>query len=184
MFTGLDKENFLRKNVHIVLPISFSICFGCSKETSQWDGSFMYPQHMFWIRNKKIIFWYALISKGLMFSWLVWLGPSDAKWKNFGHSACFVIFWKISVSLFKKKFIQEYCQCVIKYRKCHQQTTLTGQELCICLINHKSIYQTTHFATSLLSFEANKVCYFSRNRLSWNTMPHLLILRKNDNLKV
>ena len=27
--------------------------FGCSKETSHPDSSFEYPQHMFWLRNKK-----------------------------------------------------------------------------------------------------------------------------------
>ena len=29
------------------------MCFGCSKEPSHSDGSFEYPQHMFWIRNKE-----------------------------------------------------------------------------------------------------------------------------------
>ena len=29
------------------------MCFGCSKEPSHWDGSFEYPQHMFWVRNKE-----------------------------------------------------------------------------------------------------------------------------------
>ena len=33
-----------------------TICFGCSKEPSHWDGSFEHPQHVFWLRNKKIIF--------------------------------------------------------------------------------------------------------------------------------
>ena len=33
------------------------MCFGCSKEPSHWDGTFEYPQHMFWLRNKKIKFW-------------------------------------------------------------------------------------------------------------------------------
>ena len=28
------------------------MCFGCSKEQSHPDGSFEYPQHMFWLRNK------------------------------------------------------------------------------------------------------------------------------------
>ena len=28
------------------------------------DGSFEYRQHMFWMRNKKIIFSYALLSGG------------------------------------------------------------------------------------------------------------------------
>ena len=29
------------------------MCFGCSKEPSHRDGSFEYPQHMFWLKNKK-----------------------------------------------------------------------------------------------------------------------------------
>ena len=29
------------------------MCFWCSKETSHRDGSFEYPQYMFWLRNKK-----------------------------------------------------------------------------------------------------------------------------------
>ena len=34
LYTGLDKQNFQRKNVNIFLPISFNICFGCSKGPS------------------------------------------------------------------------------------------------------------------------------------------------------
>ena len=29
------------------------MCFGCSKEPSYRDGLFEYPQHIFWLRNKK-----------------------------------------------------------------------------------------------------------------------------------
>ena len=29
------------------------MCFACSKEPSHLDGSFEYPQHMFWMRNKE-----------------------------------------------------------------------------------------------------------------------------------
>ena len=32
--TGLDKQNFECKIVNIFLPITFNICFGCSKEPS------------------------------------------------------------------------------------------------------------------------------------------------------
>ena len=53
------------KIVNIFLPISINICFRCSKEPSHLDGSFEYPQHMFWLRNKKNNFWYALLTKGL-----------------------------------------------------------------------------------------------------------------------
>ena len=49
----------------IFLSISLSMCFGCLKEPSHWDGSYEYPQHMFWLRNKKINFSYALLSGGL-----------------------------------------------------------------------------------------------------------------------
>ena len=34
MNTGLNKKKNQRKNVNIFLPISFNICFGCSKEPS------------------------------------------------------------------------------------------------------------------------------------------------------
>ena len=54
--TGLDQLKNLRKIVNIFLPIVFNVCFGCSKEPSHRDGSFEYQQHMFWLRNKKIIF--------------------------------------------------------------------------------------------------------------------------------
>ena len=47
---------FQRKIVKNFIPIFFSICFECSKEPSHWDGSFEYPQHMFWLINKKIVF--------------------------------------------------------------------------------------------------------------------------------
>ena len=47
---------FKRKLVNFFLPISFIICFGYSKEPSHRDGSFEHPQHMFWMRNKKINF--------------------------------------------------------------------------------------------------------------------------------
>ena len=40
----------------ISLPFSLNICFGCSKEWSQCDGAFEYPQHMFWLKNKKVNF--------------------------------------------------------------------------------------------------------------------------------
>ena len=43
----------MRILVIIFLPISLNICFGCSKEPFHRDGSFEYPKHMFWLRNKK-----------------------------------------------------------------------------------------------------------------------------------
>ena len=47
------REFYERKIVIIFLPINFNMCFGCSKEPSHCDGSFEYPQHVFWMRNKE-----------------------------------------------------------------------------------------------------------------------------------
>ena len=58
-------KNFQRKIVNIFLPINFNICFGCSKEPSHWDGSFGYPQHMFWLKIRKLFFCYTLLTKVL-----------------------------------------------------------------------------------------------------------------------
>ena len=52
IYTGQSKHIFLRKLVNNFLSSSFNICFGCSKELSHRDGSFEYPQHLFWLRNK------------------------------------------------------------------------------------------------------------------------------------
>ena len=61
---GPVKKNNLRKIVIIFLSIRLNKCFGCSKEPSHRDGSFEYQQHMFWLRNKRNIFSYALLSGG------------------------------------------------------------------------------------------------------------------------
>ena len=54
-FIGLDKQTKNEsKKVNIFLFISFNIYFGYSKEPSYQEGSFEYPKHMFWLRNKKI----------------------------------------------------------------------------------------------------------------------------------
>ena len=37
------------------------------KEPSQWDGSFEYPQHILGWEIRKLIFWYALFTKGMVF---------------------------------------------------------------------------------------------------------------------
>ena len=47
---------YWRKIAIIFLSISLNMCFGCSKEPSHRDGSFEYPQHMFWWKNKKTNF--------------------------------------------------------------------------------------------------------------------------------
>ena len=47
-------KNLFERTIGLIfLPINLNMCFGCSKEPSHRDGSFEYPQHMFWLRNKK-----------------------------------------------------------------------------------------------------------------------------------
>ena len=54
------------------------MCFGCSKEPSQRDGSFEYPQHMFWLRNKKNSFQlHTLIWRPVPLYEVVLLSPSS-----------------------------------------------------------------------------------------------------------
>ena len=50
---GLDKQKIECNFVNIFLTTSLNISFVCSKELSYCDGSFEYPKHMFWLRNKK-----------------------------------------------------------------------------------------------------------------------------------
>ena len=49
------------------------MCFGCSRELSHQNGSFEYPQHMFWLRNKKNHFQlHTLIwGPGVVMLWLI-----------------------------------------------------------------------------------------------------------------
>ena len=54
-YIGVDKQK-LNKILNISLFVRVNICFGCTKEPSRQDGSFEYPQHMFWLRNKKFNF--------------------------------------------------------------------------------------------------------------------------------
>ena len=53
---GPVKKKKLCKIAIIFSSIILNMSFGCSKESSHWDGSFEYPQHMFWLRNKKNYF--------------------------------------------------------------------------------------------------------------------------------
>ena len=52
------------KIAFISLPINLNICFVCSKEPPHRDGSFEYPEHMIWLRNKNF-FQFAFLSGGL-----------------------------------------------------------------------------------------------------------------------
>ena len=63
----------------IFLSISLNMCFGFSKEPSHRDGSFKYPQHTFWLRNKK---------NNFQLRTLIW-GPGAT---NTCNQLCFLLF--------------------------------------------------------------------------------------------
>ena len=63
----IDGYHQINKGRSVKLWIFFyqsvkNMCFGCSKEPSQWDGSLEYPQHMFCLRNKKISLYKVCLS--------------------------------------------------------------------------------------------------------------------------
>ena len=62
------------------LPIILSMCFGCPKEPSHRDGSFEYPQHMFWLRNKKLFLLRTInLSPALCLVHTISVSPSPKK---------------------------------------------------------------------------------------------------------
>ena len=61
------------------------MCLGCSKEPSHRDGSFEYPQHMFWLRNKKIIFQKCLLAGGLYSVTSIALGKGGIQFAFFSY---------------------------------------------------------------------------------------------------
>ena len=88
---------------NFILSTICKMCFGCSKEPSQWDGSFEYPIHMLWLKNNKINF--------LLFILLMDF-PTQIKALSKGQSIIYVKgtfqFWRISVPE----------QCFYLYKQC------------------------------------------------------------------
>ena len=50
---GPVKQKLFALNCDYFLIHQFEHVFWCTKEPSHRDGSYEYPQHMFWLRNKK-----------------------------------------------------------------------------------------------------------------------------------
>ena len=57
--------SFLTKNEDISLDFSQNHLLWCSFEASRKDASNEYPQHRFWLRNKKDTVWIAVLSRDL-----------------------------------------------------------------------------------------------------------------------
>ena len=111
---------FQRKLVNIFIPISFNICFGCSKEPSHWGGSFEYPQHNFGWERRKLNFHYKLLTKVLLFDQPIfstfsiiihssyfplvclcwWFSPNQL---FFSHARVFFLIWTSTMGITEDK---------------------------------------------------------------------------------
>ena len=81
--------------VNIFLPISFNSRFWCLKELSPRDGSFEYPQHMFWMRNKHKKYIHTLLSGGLFDAYILIIiitarGDQKVRGKNLLNHIAFI----------------------------------------------------------------------------------------------
>ena len=68
-YVRLNKIFVLKIVIFFAYPSILTFVLGAQKkhlDASHQDGSFEYPQHMFWLRNKKINFYKALLSRGLL----------------------------------------------------------------------------------------------------------------------
>ena len=88
LVTGPVKQKKKKRKIAIIfLSISLNMCFGCSKEPSHRDGSFEYPQHMFWLRNKKnniqwcTLIWRPVWSYAIHLEWLIIYIQRGQRWE-------------------------------------------------------------------------------------------------------
>ena len=71
----------------IFLSQSLNMCFRCSKEPSHRDGSFKYPQHMFGLRNEKIVFNFPSYLEARLMCRLIRVVTSYLCGKNHFHAS-------------------------------------------------------------------------------------------------
>ena len=123
------KQNMRGKIVNIFLPISLNICFGCTKEPSQWDGSFEYPQRMFWLKIKKTIFAYTHLSGGLISAWY-----KKIKWRPL-----YIILKRVHIISFSYFLTKVYMLGVVKRSVSKRQLLFWAQNHILQLMDSKDM---------------------------------------------
>ena len=100
-------KNDLRKIAIIFFSINLNMRFGAQKNRLiDWDGSFEYPQHMFWLRNKKnnfqlhILIWRPVADDSQEKSNLI---LSLKAWTKF-ENVCCIFWWHLNGSTDKTDF--------------------------------------------------------------------------------
>ena len=63
--TTIGKHHFFSNKSIFSYSSVLTYVLDAQKEPSHRDGSFEYPQHMYWFRNKKTIFYHPPITTGL-----------------------------------------------------------------------------------------------------------------------
>ena len=70
-----DKSAYLKKKIFLIR----NICCGCSKEPSQWDGSFEHPKHIFNLMGKEVN---VILSAQTILIWTYALTFNDCVLRN------------------------------------------------------------------------------------------------------
>ena len=113
------------------------MCFGCSKEPSHRDGTFEYPHHMFWLRNKK---------NNFQLRTLIW-GPESLIWDYF---ICICFSFPSNVVLALKGLM--FCYCLV--------CGLTSQSTAM-VMSRRSVIPTTLFFLGKLCLSLLVVIQYS-----------------------
>ena len=82
------------------------MCCGCSKEPSHRDGSFEYPQHMFWLRNKK---------NNFLLSTLIWWTANHLSKIQIKHEGPESLTWILSPTFVTQMEIIDFYHLLITF---------------------------------------------------------------------
>ena len=94
------------------------MCFGCSKEPSHQNGSFEYPQHMFWLRNMENIFLLRTLIWGPIKQLGSRLGPTFRIW---AQTVCKGCQQRIKVATARKEFNRSALEPSVKSGNLYMQ---------------------------------------------------------------
>ena len=117
---------FEHKTVNIFLPISFNICFGCSKE---------YPQQCFGWEIRQLVFRYTLLIKVLS----LYLSPDPGSLKVMLCAVFLILFripWVKHIILPVKKSYLPYVLSLVDENHYEKVSVIEGSSS-----RHRSIYQ-------------------------------------------
>ena len=125
-------------------------------EPSHWGGSFEYPQHMFWLRNKNFLFWYTW-QKNIMKQTQFVLCDS------LGYTRWYSNWWfdEKQLKLFGKQFIFQLHLLHVIEQERHRPACLSTQS-----------FNQWHYYCSLTQGQIKKYIRFSSTAALSSKSPH------------